>query len=647
MFRALFAKHVLQVRTLFLGGLGTAIAIPLLSFAISQFRVSLPFGFGIVTHGTAKDFASALLLLAVCPLFTTVLTLQIMAGDIAENTEPFLAQRPLRGWFVWGTRLLASATVSIAVLVAGIAAHLLLANAAGELGDGDASFSWSFTGLLIVALETVPFVGAAVAAIAGASGTPGLVLALGIDALLVLGGGRAATAFRNVWVLFVTWGALCSVVLVVLCAYAVRGRGEPAGRGRWARGAVTVCATCGIAVPTFLGAATWLVHRAPRAGWDTFFECSPAPAGDVTLVGAWGTAGFRAWLLSTRDGAHLEFFAPPVHAVAWKPDGSVLALATQAAPFGALTRHVFVRFVDARGHVARPSVALPDEGPVPVEVMWAGERVVVRCMGMGTFERLWLVDAQTGARAIDRPRERFESGSLSLLGSAPDGTFYVARSPLSATVVKPHRGRVETGGPTTGTMRFTVYRLRPGELHFDEQPVLDLNDAPQSSGLASLAPSGRLLRVGSRIYDVESGRFMGSAGMEEPLWEAHWAPGDRLVWVDGPQSRPRLCLGGAGVEPIVLRQDGSWFSSPEPAPDGRHVLVTAVRRRGSERTVEHLVYDVASRTWTQVDSVTPPNGGYAQALVSWACSDTLLRRVDRVIELVPLAHPDQPRRIWN
>ncbi len=635
MFTALLLKHLRQGRAILLAGVGVSIAIPVLLAAAVAWGRPLPF-FGFIT-GSSRELGLVLLAGFAWPVFTTALTLQIVGGDLASGTEPFLGTRPVRAWVVAAARLVATIAAAFTVIVVGLGTVLLVEGVGTMAGDDE---SLRMVLLALFAVELVPLAGALVAVAAGAGGIAGFVLALVVDGALFSLNYFASKAYPIYVSYTATWMGVAPLAWAVLLLLAMGAAGEPSGRGRWRRGtAATAGAWCAI-VPLFVGGASWLLHRPPRSN-DVFVQASPAPSGSV-MVGAWTEGLCRGWLVSARDGKRTTFFAPQVDAAGWKPDGSLLALVTHTGSPGSEADDAVVRVVTPEGRDAFPPVALGGRKAYPTDVIWAGDRVVVRGYPGYNADLVWAVIPGGKARVI--PFERENRSAPFLLGSTPDGSTYFTVTDGAEEHWPPRRIFGESN-PDSGSFAVHVLRLAPGAYRLEELRVVHVANAPRNPKQLKLSPSGRLLLAGSQVIDLATGGDV-SFGMHEPVWQAQWLNGDRLLFTDGPVHEARLHLGTAGEEPRTLQRFGNWMF-PTPSPDGTRILVSAIGKAGTHGKVEYLVYDIAADRWTTIETHEYASGSTADVSVWWATSDTLLRAKDGAFELLPLAHPDQPRRIWN
>ena len=97
MFRALWIKHWVQLRTLRWVGLGLGIALPFFLWAGAAAGKRGWFGFSVGTYDLTTLFGEALppFSAALWGLLAVMFAAQTFAGDRAEGTDRFLLDRPV------------------------------------------------------------------------------------------------------------------------------------------------------------------------------------------------------------------------------------------------------------------------------------------------------------------------------------------------------------------------------------------------------------------------------------------------------------------------------------------------------------------------------------------------------------------------
>ncbi len=638
MFSALFWKHVRQVRSLFWQA--AALVVVALFLGVSFCAGNIQLGGDAAAYKQWDSIVSAVLLLMVLPLAAIAFAVRIVAGDDEDGTESFLAARPVRPLTRIAARVAAALTLSLALACA---STLVLAPFVRDLTKiGELAFL--FAGLALNASTC-----ALAAVIAGARGVRAVILGWALMFGLNLGVMWLADLFEPVKRWAAVWSVLAPFGLMLAVLFATRGFGEPAGRGRRARGVAVFVVGVMLIVPTFLYGAAAIARRPPVPA-EIAGDVRASSTGQSVVVGASDRNMLRAWLVGVPGGAAQAFFPAPIHAACWTTDGMTLALVTRAGANGTARSKPLVRFLSGTGGETRPPVELWDEGTNPIEAYWAGDRVLLRTFATTDRPDVWVV--RSGV-----PASRFhlaDFGAVRLLGAAPDGTAYIAqydggkRPSDFASRGERERSDVDPKSPEIHVW-LKVFRLRADAREPDATPVLAIPDVSTIPGAAQLSRDGRLFYVleqgTPKVVDLATGATVPFA-LHGAVTKVAWLAGNRLLWSEGAPGEARVLVAGAGEEPREVAHGMRWIL-PEPSPDGRRVLITEVEGvQGGRKPLAYWLYDDAARRWSALDAIGGRDASLATRLW-WAGNDTLLRTTKDAIELVPLAEPGKARRIWD
>lgn len=651
MFSALFWKHVRQVRSLFWQGTAFVVVTLVLGFVL---KISgSPFGLGFVPTSITEswdDMAPSMLMFFVLPMATLAFVVQVLSGDAAEGCEEFLGSRPVRRETLWSARIGAALALSVVLAAASAFVAALLATGHTSL----AAAFWIFGSLVLLA-ATAGFFVVSIGAQRMSGIIVGFMVMLGLTTMSV----SLGETFEPVRRWSALWCMFAPFAISLALLWTTRAVGEPAGRGRLARGTATLVAGFALCIPTFLYGADVLARRPPHSPDELSRDVRPSPRGEAFVVGATNRNALRAWLLPARGDGPRAFLQAPVQTLAWTPDGATLALVTRAGAHGTARSRPLVRFLDDHGAETRPAVTLWDTGTHPIEAMWAGDRVLLRAFATTEKPDIWVV--RSGV-----PAWRFhlaDFGAVRLLGASADGTAYIAQydggQRPSDFAPRSERDRIESDPKSAAVhVWLKVFRLRPGADAPDEQPVLAVPDVSTIPGAAHLSRDGRLfyyLEQGTpKVVDLATGATVPFA-MRGAVAKVAWLDLNRLLWSEAPgtpgeaagaSAESRAFVAGAGEEPREIAHGLRWIL-PEPSPDGRRVLVTEVEGvQGGRRPLAYWLYDDTTQRWSSLDAI----GGRGTSLATrlwWAGNHTLLRTTADAIELVPLAEPGKARRIWD
>jgi len=611
MFRALWIKQWVQLRTLRWVGFGLGILLPFFLWAGAGAARRGWFGFKLAGYDLTTLFAEALP--AFCVVLWCLLALmfaaQTFAGDRADGTDRFLLERPVPPARTWLARVLAS-LASTLIVVLGHTLYMLALVALVTDGSGAVFYK----NLL---LATSAGIGLALLGTIGgmAAGemvrTPmQAVLIGGVLAALPIGVAMFLTAaFQTVSIFGVHLGFVIAPFLplaMILMSYRAGCLGEPSGRGRIKRG-VTILVLGLLVTPALFAVTTPFVLRATVIGaWP---QSTAATADRAVLLGG----GYRrsgGWMIDTEKKSKIRFLPPPVTSVAWNDDGSILAVIHLSGFLGSIGK-VKLELIDANGDTLR-SDALQSHRwwLADFRVQWAGERVMV-------IERY---DERTRISTVD-PNEGVVGefvvahpvgGVVRLLGPTDSGSIYVHS--------------LTDADPRTYSLR----RLDMNELVLEEPLLTEDGDLPMYTRM-SISPSGRYWARGwwrtetktyeSWVIDLETGMRT-----DYPNSLIEWLSGDRQLRTEWIEDERRLVVQD-GVDTEILTRRFSSKVGGTVSPDGRRFLVT-VWSPGTGTTdmpkrVDGLLIGDGS-DWTELQSLQDDLGDGSNWSIRWGGPNTLI-----------------------
>jgi hypothetical protein len=556
------------------------------------------------TETVLRDAVPAFSSMFVWPLLALMFAAQAFAADRSEGTEGFLLARPLRRATVWRARLSAALGTTVVVLLLHWLFWWLLmrltGTSVGESGsvvlETSANELWRSLGsdhAAGVLLSSVAFLAGTAAGSLVRSPMQGILLGIALTLVPAGVAGFLGASFSAVRIGYFHLGWLFSALIVVgylVSSYVVDCRGEPAGRGRLARGLITAALSV-LAVPVLLVAAAPTVMRVD-ARWGLGNSwVAPSPDGTVAIVANhWQGAG---WLVDTATAKLVRFLPPSVLATAWSPDGDRVAILHTAGALGGRTTTARVEFFDAAGERVGKAIDCPEcDGGYRSYAAWSGNTLILR-----GGDRLVFVSVDSGERSVldvGQPAHTWTP-----LGPTDEGRYFV------------YRAAWEDG-------------RRPSDT---EEGLLDEIDVERRA----LVPAFRIECGGQSWYarDALSGsgrywiRLRSSETMERAVidleteeehpFEGHavWLGEDRLL---------TAARGSGGTEVRLREAEGertlrSWPKANvmlNPSPDGRRVLVHVVHSDSNEQWIYDVLYD----EWTAV----PPE---ASRWVQWAGPTTL------------------------
>ena len=615
MFRALWIKQWVQLRTLRWVGFGLNLVMPLFLWTGAAAAKRGWFPFHVDEYSLTTLFGEALPAFSVLlwGLLAVMFAAQTFAGDRADQTERFLLERPVPRARAWLARVLASL---LSALVIALSITVYLFAIARFVDDGSVADLYSNLGIFCSVGLGVAVLGTLGGMAAGEMvRTPmqavlaGLVLA----ALPLAVATFLASVFELVRIsdelhlAFVVAPILPGAL--ILASYRSGCLGEPSGRGRIKRGLVVLVAGL-LLTPALFAALTPFVLRATvTGGWAQ----GTARTADRAVIIGWG---FRngGWMIDTRAKRRVRFLPPPLRSAVWNADGSMLATIHQAGPLGSIGRPVLEWFDPAGSSLG--TLALETEPDSYARgVHWAGDKMLVPEWAGARKGRIRVIDPVRGETGvIDLVGGRGQAWRL--LGPTDDGSIYLHRlTRQDPRVYELSRLDLETP------------RLEPAVLTED-------GDLP-TYALRFLSPTGRYwARVifadqfyTSYVIDLHSGERVDFPGS----LIAGWLSGDRLVRLEGLGDGTRVVVQRAAGEEILSRA----FTGPVGAkvsPDAQRFLVT---RFDLDRLLPYW-YFVSLRTtglqqlfvcdgrdWTELSSLVEDIQG-DDAWVSWGGPGSLI-----------------------
>lgn len=586
MFRAVLRKELRQQQPVVATGIVVAIlvGIGLLLASRGVFRSG-----SISAADAFRDVLPIALTCVIWPLWGLLAAIQAFASDRAAGTEAFVLERPVPPRRLFLARLLAAA---IALL---------------ELAAGSLVVLWIFAGP-VTGVATLPapdhlrslawvslaasFAALASGLLAAALGLPPLAAILAGAVLLLAAGlaGVAILARLPFLVLAVSWFALWPVAVILLgylaSAWRMLTRGEPAGRGRLARGALTLAAVATTTAIVFVATAPALIRAGTPKNAGRFDWLPPVANGAAAI-----DVEEAVRIVDTRTARILRFVPPPCRLLGWSPDGRVLAVLSQATRLGAIGDTAQILWLDASGR----DVAPPARFPYPHELWLSGQ-------GAWGRDALFVLDG-TGRLFRTRPGDAAPrlvaqlTAQEFLGGVAYDGTVLLwARHSRTGKVVDDSRFDLLRLNPDTGArtqeasargdwIAFTLGLSGDGRFaQLPAQPYLDevrLRDLERHEDLVIRLPGARLTRPawsGSRLFVRDAGadatRLYEIAPRAEPRLLGEWRAGTRVL------------VSPLGDEALVV-QDGDRPTFLRRFDDGRDIELPAPAggRTGKDRAV--------------------------------------------------------------
>ena len=557
MFRALWIKQWVQLRTLRWVGFGLGIVLPFFLWAGAAAGKRGWFGFNLGDYDLVTLFGEAL------PAFSTALwgllavmfAAQTFAGDRADGTDRFLLERPVPRRRAWLARVLASLASSLLVVLGNTL--YITALVALVQGGSDAPV---YTNVM-----TALGVGTGLAVLGTIGGmaagemvrTPmQAVLIGGVLAMLPIG---AATFFASVFQLAWVHDDVHLAVIVtpilplalILVSYRAGCLGEPSGRGRIKRGLAVLAISLVVTPVLFAATAPFVVRALVVGGWPQ----GTAATVDRTVVIGGPHQSRGGWMLNTKTKKKIRFLPPPIRSAAWNANGSKLAVIHQWGVFGSVGE-VRLELIDATGATER-SFPLEDNDSFAQDVRWAGDVVLVR-EWMG-FKRAALrvidpTEGVVGSIAIEVGRAR----SWSVLGPTEDGSIYLHR--------------LVGQDPSI----YELNRLDLEEFRLEEPLLTETDDLPTFAAKL-LSPSGRYLaRVvydqqthASHVIDLHTGARTDYADSTI----AGWLSGDRLLRLEKEDAGVRVVLQQVDGDEILSRRFARGVTA-KVSPDAQRFLVT-------------------------------------------------------------------------
>ena len=579
------------------------------------------FGFNVGSYYLATLFGEALppISAALWGLLAVMFAAQTFAGDRADGTDRFLLDRPVPRRATWLARVLASLASALVVVLGNalyIAALVSLVRAGAEAQIYTPLMMSLWVGIGLAVLGTIGGMAAG-----DMVRTPmqavliGVVLtALPIGAAMFFFSVFEFAQIQETHLAFLVTPIL--PVALVLVSYRAGCLGEPAGGGRIKRGLVVLAIALVLTPVLFAAVAPFAVRAGAAGGWPQ----GTATAADRTVsVGGW-YEDRGGWMLDTATGDKIRFLPPPLRSVAWKADGSMLAVIHQAGMLGSIG-NVRLDLIDASGATQRSFDLEEGDDSYAQDVQWAGDLVLVR---------EWLGFHRAAIRVIDPAAgvvgsidiDGDEARTWRVLGPTDDGSVYLHR--------------LVGKDPRT----YELNRMDLESLRLEKPLLTESGDLPTYTPRL-LSPSGRYLAretfedededkdQASHVFDLQTGERIDYPGS----MIAGWLSGDRLLRLDRDGENVRVVLQRIGGEELLSRSFGQAVSV-KPSPDGEKFFLT--RRlenndrwygysfypalQGSE-VEQFLVCDGAE--WTDLQSLIEGLDG-ENVWVAWGGPNTLM-----------------------
>jgi len=654
MLRVLLWKEWRQLRQLrWVGaGLGLVLAFVALTAPAGAKQGWIPFTPPGGDYSSTEIVMKALpiaLALALWPLLALLMTAECFAGDRASGTESFLLERPVARGGVWLARTVASFGSTATVVAASAVMWWLLAVTVATPKAADweqaAKMLWAAGGATTVACLLGGMVAASLLSQPLAALLLGVVLVMiPVQIATTLGAWSHQARVGDIQVgLFVP---LLLMLAYPVASYRASCRGEPAGRGRIARGATTVIAGLVAAGLLFAASATVAV-RAVALKLEHGADLTVSPSGQALVAQpstSWLAGG---WIVDLDAADRVRFLPPPLGAVAWSEDGSRVAVMTSAGPFGSSTAGIRLEFFDSAGRIAGRTLDF-EEGFYTPWLRWVGNRVVWVEPSMKSTSRIETYDPATG----ERNGSDFDlaTWSYGLVGPTRDGKLYLA-------IPKEKPAAASDALDRSRAIPYAVLPFDPLTGKLGDGPLVEDVGSPWMAERL-LSRSGRywvrdLPQDGVRVVlDLQTGAAIPVEGLGRG---ALWTEGDFLVWVErGPQSRVARTSPGGAIE--TLREwTGAWVELGV-SPDGRRLLVNVagtptppqLGESGSgdpvhRRPLETWVHTVATGEWARFDAWPDREVEGLSYRTVWAGPETIARTGPGILALESLARPGELR----
>lgn len=579
MFRAIVAKELRQQQAVVVAGIvvSALVGLGLLLAARGAFRSG-----SIAPADAFREVFPMALLCVLWPLWGVLAAIQAFASDRAAGTEAFLLERPVPPRRLFLARLLAAA-IGLLELAAG--SLLVLWVCSGPVSGVALLPASEQMELLARAGPPVAFAALASGLLAAALGLPplaailvGIILLLGVGLL-----GFAILAHLPFFVMAVAWVALWPAVALALgylaAAWHMLTRGEPAGRGRLARGAVVLAAVA-VAGAIVFAATTPALIRAGTPTTEGWFHWMPRHANGTAALALYSDA---VALLETRTARILRLVPAPSHMLGWSPDGRVLAVASRATRFGGIVDRAEVLWLGPDGREAAPATRFPSSSELWFSVagVWGRDELFVRDGSNRLFRAR---PGEAAPRLVGSLRQRESLG-----GVGYDGTLLLwSRRERPGTAEEDETHDLVRLDPGTGTRTLEVssrgdwYAVTAGlsddgrYVHIPEPEhpgVVRLRDLERHEDLVVAIPGATRARpawTGSRLLV----RVEGADAVDlyevvpraEPRRIGTWGAGTRLRLA--PSGDAALVFDDGERAPYLKRfADGSEAELPPPDGD--------------------------------------------------------------------------------
>jgi hypothetical protein len=402
---------------------------------------------------------------------------------------------------------------------------------------------------------------------------------------------------------------LIPIYLVV--SYIAASTGEPAGRGRPARGLGGLALGILVTLFVFVTSAQALLRREathPNAVGNII----PAPQGDRAIVGGrWE----GLWLVNTRTGAILGHYPRPSREAVWNADGSMFAIETCAGPLGSSGRCRVSLFDREGSPSAAPWLASP--GEEAFRLAWGKERLYFRTATEQNEAALVCFDPVRGtARRMPMkgPLAAWDfagtlwDGSPGIVKILPGETLYDPKNPGAAPVKE---------------SAFGLYRFDPETGAVEPDSLVVDHGSPWSVRAGGLSPNGRWYKLHTppslpkEMIDLQTGDRV-------PATQSGW-PDDTIRWYLQPEGDgTSLIEARLGTAPRTLRSWPHAWMDLRPSSDRRYLLIRLwlgkeAEKSGSSPGYDEWLYDSLSGSWERLPIPTKPHegGGPGSAYDGW------------------------------
>ncbi len=409
-------------------------------------------------------------------------------------------------------------------------------------------------------------------------------------------------------------------LLGLAISFALAASGEPSGRDRLRRAVVPLAVGSVLLVAAFLVTVPVALRaKAGRPQMYTWLELSPR--GHRALI---KSTPFRSARVVQLETGQQHFLNPEVFETSWSGDGALLALVTNAGPYG--TQEA-VRVEIREGSSGELSCRIPaPRGALwPSNLHWEGDMLLVPWRMGRELTVLHTYDTQ-GTEI--RPRQELPGSFarcaglvrgrlLVLLGGHPEAD----RVLLSLDPLGEDAPELLATDDTTRTWLDAQVRLSPSQRFW-------IRDVSTDEGARS-AVVDLLAESDDDAPFIEDRPVLGAL--------PRWLAGDRLVWVEsepGWHARThRMFVAGQGEAPTLLEEWNDVSAVSVRAEPGGSRVVVVVREEISSLfpfTGTSRLYDTTNGSWRDLDALAeqPPSWSGPGVLTGMVNSKPVYWRLD-------------------